>query len=408
MLKKMQRRFIRAAMTAFGVIMLVLVAGINLINYTVMTGRQDEMLLGIQEYEKLRMSRTEERIPPISEMPWAMGPEADYTTRFFVAYCDRDGQLTRVFREHIVSVSEEEIKKYVADLLAGEDKKGYYQEYRYMIETEEEGQIIIFLNVTNELKFVRSLTLVSVGIAAASLLMAFLLTVLFSRRAVRPYMKNMERQRQFITDAGHELKTPLASILTSADILAMEDEENEWVINIQKQTARLSRLVGSLVELSRLDEEKPFPEKTVFSLSDAVWETAEPFSGLARAEGKTYTQDIKEHLRMNGDRCAIQQMISILLDNAVKYSDVGGTIHLSVCRRYHKICIEVFNTCELPKTAELDRLFDRFYRPDESRSSHTGGTGIGLSMAQAIAESHGGKITVKSHDRKEITFRVLL
>lgn len=408
MLKKMQRRFIRAAMTAFGVVLLVLVLGINVINYSVATARQDRMLAGIREYEELQRNRPPERLPMISEMPWAMGPEADYTTRFFVVHCNQDGQVAGMFREHISSVSEESIRQYASDILARDRTKGYYKEYRYLVEEKEDGRTIVCLNVSNELRFIRSLTMVSVGTAAVSLLAAFLLILLFSRRAVRPYMKNMERQKQFITDAGHELKTPLTSITTSADILAMEYGENEWNLNIQKQAARLTRLVSSLVALSRLDEEVPFPERTEFSLSEAAWETAEPFAGIARAKGKTYMQQIEEGLNLTGDRPAIQQILSILLDNAVRYSDEKGEIRLTVRRRHHRLCMEVFNTCELSDSIELDRLFDRFYRPDESRSVHTGGTGIGLAMAQAIAESHGGKITVKSRNGKNICFRVSL
>ena len=171
---------------------------------------------------------------------------------------------------------------------------------------------------------------------------------------------------------------------------------------------RLTRLVGELVALSRMDEEVPFPEKNTFSLSDAAWETAEPFAVRAKAEGKSYCQNIGENLTFYGDRNSIQQLISILLDNAVKYADAAGEIRLDIYRRRRKICIEVSNTCDLPDTAELDRLFDRFYRVDESRAAGTGGTGIGLAMAQAIAETHGGKIKAERTGGKAICFRVLL
>ncbi|MDE6363142.1 MAG: GHKL domain-containing protein, partial [Lachnospiraceae bacterium] len=187
-----------------------------------------------------------------------------------------------------------------------------------------------------------------------------------------------------------------------------EYEGDEWIANIQKQTARLTRLVGELVALSRMDEEIPFPEKSTFSLSDAAWETAEPFAVRAKAEGKNYCQHIEENLTCYGDRNSIQQLISILLDNAVKYAAVAGEIRLDIYRRRRKVCIEVTNTCDLPDTVELDRLFDRFYRVDEARSAGTGGTGIGLAMAQAIVETHSGKIKAERTGEKTICFRVLL
>ena len=201
------------------------------------------------------------------------------------------------------------------------------------------------------------------------------------------------------------MKTPITSIATSADIAAMEHEGDEWIENIRRQAARLTKLVGDMVALSRLDEETPFPKKDRFSLSEAAWEIAEPFAQLAKAEGKHYSQHIEEDLVFFGDRDAIQRMISILLDNAVRYSDDGGEIEMQIYRRKSKISIEVTNTCSLSDASNLDRLFDRFYRLDESRSTATGGTGIGLSMVRAIAETHGGKATVQSKDGKEICFR---
>lgn len=408
MLRKMQRRFVLAAMAAFGAVMLVLAVGINIANYYRMAVSQDKMLEGIYEYDSMTASQSETERPPLSEMPWAGGPEADFTTRFFVVHCDEKGSIVFVAREYISSVDEETAKEYAEEILSGGHAKGYYGEYRYLVKTEETGVAVVFLNVSGELQFRQSLLLVTVCVCIASLLAVFALVLLFSGRAIRPYAANMERQKRFITDAGHELKTPLTSIATSADIAAMEYEGDEWIANIQKQTVRLTKLVGNLVTLSRLDEEAPLPEKTAFSLSDAAWEIAEPFAALAKAEGKNYVQRIQDNLQLEGDKNAVQQLLSILLDNAVKYSDAGGEIRLDIYRRHNKLCLEVYNTCERMETKNLNRLFDRFYRPDESRSTHTGGFGIGLSIARAVAEAHGGKITVSSPDGASIRFRATI
>ncbi len=429
MLKKMQRRFIMAAMAAFATVMLVLVVGINMVNYYRTTSIQDGMAASLLEYEQRayehrgrrnfsadRKSKENERrssahqepdFPPISEMPGG-GPEARFTTRFFAVFCDVSGNIEVISRDYIYSIDEETAKAYTKTVLQKDKEKGYYGDYRYHVRIDEAGTIVLFLNVSSALQFMKSLLFISLVIGFLSLLVVLLLVVFFSRYAVRPYVKNMERQKRFITDAGHELKTPITSIATSADIAAMEYEGDEWIANIQKQTMRLTRLVGELVALSRMDEEVPFPEKNTFSLSDAAWETAEPFAVRAKAEGKSYCQNIGENLTFYGDRNSIQQLISILLDNAVKYADAAGEIRLDIYRRRRKICIEVSNTCDLPDTAELDRLFDRFYRVDESRAAGTGGTGIGLAMAQAIAETHGGKIKAERTVGKAICFRVLL
>lgn len=413
MLKKMQRRFIVAAMAAFATVMLVLVVGINMVNFFRTTSMQDGLAESLLEYEQrayehrrhrsfssdvhsteneLRSSEhSEPDFPPLTEMPGG-GPEAHFTTRFFAVHGDASGNMDVISRDYIYSIDEETAKIYTKAVLRKGKQRGYYGDYRYHVRIDDAGSTVLFLNVASALQFMKSLLLISLVIGFLSLLVVLMFVIFFSRYAVRPYVKNMERQKCFITDAGHELKTPITSIATSADIAAMEYEGDEWISNIQKQTARLSRLVGELVALSRLDEEIPFPEKSTFSLSDAAWETADPFAVRAKAEGKDYCQNIGENLTFYGDRNSIQQLISILLDNAVKYTTVDGEIHLDIYRRRRKVCIEVTNTCDLPDTVELERLFDRFYRVDESRCAKTGGTGIGLAMAQAIVETHGGKI----------------
>lgn len=407
MLKRIQRRFVLAAMAAFGTVMLLIIVGINAANYYRTTFMQDRLAEALLEHEQAVFSRQEAPPPPDRGIP-GRDPEAAFMTRFFTVRCDADGGVRAVSRDYISSVDEEEAERYTQAVLAKEREKGYYGSYRYLVKRDEKGITVLFLNVAFQIQSMRTLFFVSLATGLGSLLTVFILILLFSRRAVRPYMKNMERQKQFITDAGHELKTPITSIATSADIAAMEHEGDEWIDNIRRQAARLTKLVGDMVALSRLDEETPFPEKSRFSVSEAAWEAAEPFANLAKAKGKSYSQHIEEGLTLYGDRGSVQRVISILLDNAVRYSDDGGEIQLRIYGRRGRICVEVFNTCDLPDISDLDRLFDRFYRLDESRSAITGGTGIGLSMVRAIAEIYGGKASVESADGKEICFKVVL
>lgn len=406
-MKKMQRRFIAAAMTAFGTVMAALVIVINIVNYCQTTSRQDDLAGNLLRHEWKAAADPQKPRPSFPDMPGG-GPEAEFTTRFFVMYCGADGNIKAVSRDHIASIDEETAREYTEAVLEKGKEKGYYGDYRYHVNREEEGATVLFLNASHALQSIKSLFFLSIAIGMGSILVVFILIIFFSGYAIRPYVKNIERQKRFITDAGHEMKTPITSIATSADIAAMEYEGDEWISNIRKQTARLTRLVSDLVALSRLDEEMPFPEKAGFSLSDAAWETAEPFAVLAKANGKKYRQRIEEGLKLYGDREAIQRMISILLDNGIKYSEEGGEVGLDIYRRRRKIYIEVFNTCSLPDGSDLNRLFDRFYRLDESRAAHTGGTGIGLSMARAIAEAHGGRIGVESEAGKNICFQVVL
>ena len=408
MLKKMRWHFVLSAMAAFGTVMLALLVAVNWWNYSLMAQKQDETLAVLERYSDAGFIPFGATEFAAAGLPGAPSAEAQYAIRFFSVRLDNSGQILRISSDYIATVSNSDAAGYASHVLKSEKTSGYYRGYRFLVQKNTDVMDVIFLNSSNELQYIKTLLIVSCIVAACSLLALFGLVLAFSNRAVAPYAISVERQKQFVTDAGHEIKTPLTSIATSADVLAMEHSDDEWVENIQKQTKRLTKLVGNLVLLSRFDEESPFPEKTDFSLSDAVWEASEPFTALAHAKSKEYTRNIEDGLQFCGDQTSIQQMVTILLDNAFKYSDEHGTIQLDVHRKRRNLMLEVSNTCQLPEDLKLDRLFDRFYRGDKSRSSSSGSSGIGLSIARAVAEAHGGKITVQSQDRQNITFRVVL
>ena len=416
MLKKMRWHFILAAMLAVFIMLVAVLAGINVWNYHTTAERADQRIQEIYGFESGKvpgMEISEENasqpVPPdIFNRPDDHDPEAPYTTRFFIVRLDEEGNVTDVSTDFIASVTQTEAEEFARKVLNEKRQVGYYKNYRFQILAKKNDNIVIFLNTTMELRSVRNVLLISCLVGVVCFLVVFLLVILLSKRAMKPYIRNIERQKRFITDASHEIKTPLTSIATSVDVIEMEYGEDEWTRNIHKQTSKMSRMVADLVTLSRLDEENPFLERTEFSLSDAVWEVAEPFASLAKAQGKKYSQRIEENLTLCGNPDATRQMISVLLDNAMKYSDENGTIRLDVYKVHGKTKIEVFNTCVLEETQNLSRLFDRFYRPDNSRSRKTGGSGIGLSIAQAVAEAYGGKIKVSSKDGKSIMFQVTI
>ena len=416
MLKKMRWHFILAAMLAVFIMLVAVLAGINVWNYHTTAERADQRIQEIYGFESGKvpgMENSEENasqpVPPdIFNRPDDHDPEAPYTTRFFIVRLDEEGNVTDVSTDFIASVTQTEAEEFARKVLNEKRQVGYYKNYRFQILAKKNDNIVRFLNTTMELRSVRNVLLISCLVGVVCFLVVFLLVILLSKRAMKPYIRNIERQKRFITDASHEIKTPLTSIATSVDVIEMEYGEDEWTRNIHKQTSKMSRMVADLVTLSRLDEENPFLERTEFSLSDAVWEVAEPFASLAKAQGKKYSQRIEENLTLCGNPDATRQMISVLLDNAMKYSDENGTIRLDVYKVHGKTKIEVFNTCVLEETQNLSRLFDRFYRPDNSRSRKTGGSGIGLSIAQAVAEAYGGKIKVSSKDGKSIMFQVTI
>lgn len=405
MLKKLRWRFIGAAMAAITAVVLGLVCVVNVWYYQSVAADQDEVLALLLEADTRLPAGPD--APPFAAMD-RFSSEVPYMLRYFSVYYAADGAVQRVSRNYIASISRSDALRYAADVLAAGKAQGYYSGYRYLVaQGAYGGTAVLFLNSERELRAVQSLLLISLAIALGCLAVVFALVAVLSRRAIAPYLRNLEAQKQFITNASHELKTPLTAIAASADVLAMEQPEDEWVHSIQTQAAQMSKLVTNLVTLSRLNEDNPFPARAPFSLSEALWETAEPFASLARAKGRVYSQSIADGLTVTGDRAAIQQMVSILLDNAVKYSPAGGSIALTAQRSGRRAELCVRSTCDGAQELDLERLFERFYRADASHASRVSGTGIGLSIARATAEAHGGSIRA-AREGGDIVFLVRL
>ncbi len=407
MLKKMRRRVILAAMAAFAAVILLIAALVNVVNFCVVTNRADETIASVLSFQS-RAPKPSRGNPPPEPFIGLPDLESNYMTRFFIVSFDADGNIQSVSTDQIASIDEEDAVSYAQQALARKSDRGYMKAYRYLKETQGETVTIVFLNVSRDLQYMRSLRNLTIVVACVSLVVVFLLVALLSGKAIKPIANNIERQKQFITDASHELKTPLTSISTSVDVIEMEYGEDEWTENIRKQTGRMSKLVSELVTLSRLDEEIPLPSKEHFSLSNAAWEIADVYAPQAKAHVKTFDVSIQDDVSVFGEKAAVQQMLSVLLDNAIRYSDDRGEIRFSVQKKRGKAQIEVFNTCDLETPPDVERLFDRFYRPDSSRSTASGGTGVGLAIAKTVAEAHGGTIRASCPSGKTMTITVVL
>ena len=407
MLKKMRQRVIIAAMMAFFAVIFMIAVLVNVVNFCVVTNRADRTLSAILSYEEEPSGKPDRMGPPPEPFMALPNVEENFMTRFFVVRFDESGEVLYSSTDNIASIQTEGAVLMAKQALLRKADHGYMKEYRYVRKQVGDNTIVIFLNMIRDQQAMRSLLILTVIISLISLLIVFILVTLFAGRAIRPIANNIEQQKQFITDASHELKTPLTSISTSLDVITMEHGDDEWTDNIRQQTGRMSKLVSNLVTLSRLDEELPLPYKEEFSLSNAAWEMAEIYRPQAKAHEKEFREDIEENVSLTGDKAAIQQMISVLLDNAIRYSDQNGEIRFSVFKKRGKVCIEVFNTCLFETPPDVKRLFDRFYRPDGSRSTATGGTGVGLSIAKAVATAHGGTITAICPSGKTMTIKVL-
>ena len=423
MLKKMRQRVIVAAMLAFFAVIMLIGVSVNVVNYMVVTRNADETLSAILSFEEntvrpemkndepdiLPPDAPEQNPAPREGMPPFMGLpdlESNYMTRFFIVRFGEDGNPDYISIDYIASVGDEDALTLAKRVYEKNSDHGYMGDYRYACKRIGNEGVVVFLNTVREQKSMKNLLLMTLAISGISLVIVFILVALFSKRAIRPIAKNIEQQKQFITDASHELKTPLTSISTSLDVLAMERGEDEWTENIRTQTGRMTKLVSELVTLSKMDEEMPLRNIEEFSLSNAAWEIAESYKTQAKGAGKGFKTDIEDDIKMTGEKNSVQQMLSVLLDNSIRYSDPKGEIRLDVYRKNGKIRIEVFNTCDLKEIPDVTRLFDRFYRPDSSRSTQTGGYGVGLAIAKAVVEAHGGEIWAECPSGKTMTVKI--
>lgn len=410
MINKLRRRFILIAMTSVTLVMVLLSCSINVINFISTDSDLRNMLCFIHDNqgevpefhpEGKPGGKLEENIP--------FNPETPYLTRYFVLRYDGDGELFDADMKHIAAVTENDADVYLSIAMEHGEGFGYYGDYKYHVVAVEDGRYMaIFLDCRQELSSVRTFFRVSLLVMAVCIVLVYILVAFFSRRAIDPVVKNMEKQKQFITDASHELKTPLTVMTTSLKVLEMEVGKQKWIDKVQAQADKMRDLVNDLVTLSRLDEEKPVLQTAEFDISEAVSETARSFRDFTYAKGRTLELEIAPDLPYRGDEYAVRRLVSVLLDNAVKYSDEGGSIRLTLAKARRGVTLTVFNTCVCMDPAELDRIFDRFYRVEKSRSKQTGGFGIGLSIAKSIAEAHGGAIKAECPTECSIQFVVSL
>jgi hypothetical protein len=268
--------------------------------------------------------------------------------------------------------------------------------------------VFFFIDYNRQLNSFHKTLKACIAVSFVGILAVFMLIIIFSDWIMRPVSESYEKQKRFITDAGHELKTPLATIDADVTVIEMESGENEWLNDIKTQTQRLAGLTNELVYLARMDEQYRTTVMIDFPLSDSVQETADSFQSRAVVEEKNFSCSITPGLSYCGDEKAIRRLVSILLDNALKYSEKNGTISFDLYPKRKGVQFTIFNTTPSMPKESLKYLFDRFYRTDKSRNSETGGYGIGLSIAQAIVNAHKGKITAETEDEKSLTIQITL
>ena len=391
MIRQLQKRFILIALTALTAAMILAVLLVNAANWISVRNELRETLSFLADSGASGKERIDGGLKGKNRHSRNLISESSWFSVFY----DEEGNQRKMNLLNMTDPDGETAETLARQVMESDGESGFLQDWLFEKRINDRGEVLIlFLDCETKLTAVRNLALFSAIVCVGGILIAFALVTLASRRAIEPISRNMEQQKQFITNASHELKTPLTVISTNMDLLQMELPDSPWVRSTRKQTAQMQHLVEELVYLSRMEEENTPLSLETLPLDALIQETAEPSAAMAEYQEKTLETKAEEGLTLWGDRASIQRLLSTLLDNAVKYAPAGGHIQLQARREGRYAVLTVANEVSQALTDEQCRqLFDRFYRADVSRSKEKqSGFGIGLAIARAIAEKHGGTI----------------
>lgn len=426
MFRQLRRKFIGLSMLSVLIVLTLIMGTVNLINYQSITTSADQKLALLAGQGGHFGSK-----PPEDKPPGDFDAETPFSSRYFSVGLSSDNQVTASDTDHIAAINAEQAASYAQKLASeGLPRQGYLGRYRYLLQEKSTGQdgskpdsqnrdrqaissdttarTYYFLDTKPQMQSFYSFLCGSLAVGAGGLLLVFLLLLPASKRAVGPIVESYMKQRQFITDANHELKTPLAVLAANNEVIEMDYGRSEWTVSNHRQIDRLNALVEKLVFLSRMEEENPRLTVEKIDFSQMVLEAAESFDAPARTSGRSLTISVAPSISLECDPASMQQLLNLLLDNALKYSDRGGSIEVTLSSTSRGKLLTIRNTVASIPQGDLSRLFERFYRLDSSRNTKTGGYGIGLAVAKAIVKTHRGKITAMSPDGKSVIFTVLL
>ncbi len=400
MKQTLRKKFIFFAMSAVTILLIVLVGAINIFSWIILDRQSDNVLHTIADGNDQFLQKEFPGRGPFSP---PMNMDTIKSARFFMVCIDKNGNVADVNIDQISSVTVEQAAQYAEQVT---DNSGKIAAYKYERKQLNGDNLIFFMDTSGQTQtFVMVLSL-SCAIAMICWIAVLIFVILFSKRMVRPILAGIEKQKQFITNAGHELKTPLAIIQSNNDASALINGETKYTQNIRQQTRRLNVLMSDLLTLSKLDEDVQLPTETV-NISERIQAFLPDYEEAIKQKQIAFSSEIQSDIVMRVHIDTFMQMISVLMDNAVKYTPVNGRIHFMVRTDGNHIAITEENTYDGSLPIDTERLFERFYRGDSSRTwdSNVSGYGIGLSAARAIAETFGG--TLRAEDTKHGIIRFI-
>lgn len=402
MTKALKKRFIVFSMTAVTCLLTFIVLAINGLNWMILERQSDMILKTLVDADGVFQKMDFDRPPPFSR---PLDMDIMRSSRFFIVQSDVNGAIKDVNTDQISSIDHETARKYALTVLKTGKESGRVKGYKYAVKQLGPNQLIFFMDTSGQSEIFYMVLFASCVIAALCWLILLVIVILLSGKVIRPVLVGMEKQKQFITNAGHEMKTPLAIIQSNNDTMALIHGENKYNVHIRNQTRRLNGLMSNLLTLAKLDEAVPLPTETV-NISEIANELLPIYRENAEARNLHFDAQIEPDVVIPTHKDSFRQMLTILLDNALKYTSDQGTIRLSLTREGKHVQIVEENACDPSLEPDPERLFERFYRGDAARTQKKGssGYGIGLSAARAICEKFGGKLTAEYPFSERIRF----
>lgn len=396
MIKRLRRKLTILLMSIFSIVMIVILVGINYANYQdnnrnsmyfidrFIQNEKNESWPGKDKGDKRNFPKNNTREEAVFRL-----------SQFYTAKVDNNGVVTSVINKTGKGYTDDEIKAYANIVLTKGKEKGFLEGLLYAVSDTSYGKAIVFIDNRIAEENIRTLIIYSIIVGIIGLIILFIISIYLSRWIVKPVEEAFEKQKRFISDASHELKTPLTVIRANTDILETDIGDNKWLKYINLEVGLMDNLVNKLLILAKVESGDDRSSYENIDFSKSVRGAAMPFESVAFEKGMNLNIDVETGIQLYGDRYAINQLVAILVDNAIKHTEENGTIEVKAKSNRGSKILEVSNTGAPIPEEDRERIFERFYRGDKSRNRSSRRYGLGLAIAKIIVEQHKGNITVE-------------
>ena len=393
MFKKLRKKFIvLSSSTVFGILFVVFL----ILNITTYVSNINTIKTNIEDVRIV-----------LKEDKTSDSKDRHFVSRYIYLTLNEDNSIKESKSDNGFSIPGVKIEDLKDQALSKNKDFGRINYTYFKIYYENETELI-FIDSRAEITSYEKMITISSIIFVCTFILITLIVILISKRIIKPYEELYKKEKMFLTNASHELKTPITIIKTDLDVLKMDDVNNEWIDSIDNQTNRLSKLVNEMVNLYKIEEKKEDIVKNNFNISEVTLDVLDNFLSSFKFKNYNIKIDIEENIIINSNEDIYMKILFILLDNANKYGLENGDFSIKLYKEKKKVILKVYNQTEEFEKEKLKFIFDRFYTLDESRSKEKSGYGIGLSIAKFLTEDINGTIQASTNDNKSIEFKIIL